>query len=94
MVELKHIDPLSLGKVQGLMMAVFGLIIGILVALLGGFAALVPGVSPQAVLGLGVFSIIVFPILYGIVGLISGIIAAFIYNFIAKKVGGVKITLK
>ena len=40
------------------------------------------------------FSIIVFPILYGIMGFVMGIICAVVYNFLARKIGGVMVDLK
>ncbi|WP_167879260.1 DUF3566 domain-containing protein [Methanococcoides vulcani] len=42
----------------------------------------------------GIGSIIIFPILYGIIGLILGIIMAAIYNFVAGITGGLEIEVE
>ncbi|MFM8912259.1 MAG: hypothetical protein ACKOE6_04970 [Flammeovirgaceae bacterium] len=44
--------------------------------------------------GFGFLSIIIFPILYGGIGFVAGLIGAAIYNLIAGWVGGIKIELK
>lgn len=44
-------------------------------------------------IGAAVLSVITLPIVYSISGLISGIIGAFIYNFIAGAIGGIEIEL-
>lgn len=46
-----------------------------------------------AMLGIGVGAIIVFPLLYGFLGFIAGIIGAALFNLVASMVGGVEIEL-
>jgi len=88
MKELKSVDPMSLGKMFAVIMAVFGFFAGIGVAV-GVSSALgpVPGIFG------GVASIIVRPIVFAIMGFIIGVIEAFVYNIVAKKIGGVKLDL-
>ena len=84
---LRRIDPLSSGKVLGVLYALLGLIIaaiGLIMALLGG------GGGPTE----GLLLIIGAPILYGIAGLIGGVLVAVFYNLCASLVGGVQITLE
>lgn len=49
----------------------------------------------QASIGImmGIGSIFILPIVYGISGFIMGIINAFIYNLIAGAIGGIEVTL-
>ena len=42
----------------------------------------------------GVGSIILFPILYGILGFLGGLITALPYNLIARFVGGIELELE
>ncbi len=91
---LKRVGVLSVGKVLGCMYAVLGLIGGALFALvsllgatLGDHGSALPGA------GLGVLAIIFFPILYGVLGFVGGVIAAALYNGFAGMVGGIEVEL-
>jgi hypothetical protein len=44
--------------------------------------------------GIGFLAIIFFPVLYGFMGFVAGILSALIYNLVAKWVGGIEIELK
>lgn len=85
MAVLKRIGVLSMGKVYGLIGVIVGLIFGIISTLFGIAVLGVRGV------GFGGLSIILFPIMFGIVMFIMGVISAFLYNLIAGRVGGVEL---
>ncbi|MFL7840170.1 MAG: hypothetical protein ACK2T4_00650 [Candidatus Promineifilaceae bacterium] len=96
LVEIKKISPLTVGKIFGLMYAIFGLIIGAIfscVSLVGGVAA--SEATGNAFVGLvaGVGAIIVMPIFYGIMGFILGILSSVIYNLVAGQFGGIEMEL-
>lgn len=89
-VELKRIGVLSVGVILGIMYAIFGLIAGLFISF---FAIVAASVFPDAgFVGIffGVGAVIALPIFYGILGFISGIIMAAMYNFVAKLTGGVE----
>lgn len=93
---LKSIGVLSCGKMMGLVYAILGLLVG-------GFFALfsLAGVAMQQAqagngpmlpfMGAGVAAVIIFPILYGIIGFIGGIILALLYNAVANIAGGLEL---
>ncbi|MFH0711444.1 MAG: hypothetical protein V1944_02600 [Candidatus Aenigmatarchaeota archaeon] len=98
MKVLKSIDPMSMARVAAVLMAIWGLVVGLMIVLglsvadytgriFSGFEMM--GLSPAV----GILSIIVFPIVYGITGFVGGYILAWLYNYVAKKVGGVKLDL-
>ena len=95
--EIKKVDPTSLAKVMGVLYALLGVIIGLLFAAFGSlFNSLPMGEEDEAARSMisgffGISSIIFFPIFYGIIGLIGGIITGFLYNLVAGWVGGVRI---
>lgn len=96
---LKRIGVLSCGKVSGLLYGIMGLIIGAFVtlfALLGAAIGAASSGSNEAWLGalFGVGAIIIFPIFYGVLGFIIGIISAALYNLVAGFAGGVEIELE
>jgi len=80
--------------------AVIGLIIGIIYA--GVFGVILStvshntGVAGLGLLGIlfGVGAVIIMPILGFIGGLIQGIIIAVLYNFLAPRIGGIKLRFK
>jgi len=96
---IRRVGVLSIAKISAIIAAVVGLLLGILIflgSLAGGGAAAEsmagtnePGMAWLS--GLGIFAIIVLPILYGIVGFIGGAIQGFVYNIAAKFVGGISI---
>jgi hypothetical protein len=93
---VKRVGVMSAGKVMGVLYAGLGLIGGAffsLVSLLGASIPSDPG-RPNPGAGLLVFgaaAIIVFPIIYGILGFIGGIISGAIYNLAASVVGGIEL---
>ena len=91
MAVIKSIDIISWAKIHALFGIVFGFIYGVLFAVIGaaiGFHRAMPGVT-----AFGLMSIIIFPIIFGIMAFICGAIMAFLYNFFASKIGGVQIEL-
>ena len=92
MTVIQSIEIISWAKIHALFGIVFGLIYGILFAILGsaiGATFDMPGATT-----LGLLSIIVFPIIFGIMAFICGAIMAFLYNIFASKIGGIEIELK
>lgn len=89
MQKVKRIGVLSLAKIFGLLYAIFGLIFGALLAVLSLF-----GLNAEETgLFFGAASIIIFPIIYGILGFIGGLITAFFYNLVAGKIGGLEVEI-
>ena len=96
MKTIKRIDPMSAAKVS----ATVGIIMGLILAILSfAFSRFVPmqGMMSSMSLSLptsGIATLVMLPISYAIFGFISGFVWSVIYNFIADKIGGVKIDLK
>lgn len=92
MVIIKKFDVMSLAKIQGVLMALMGIIIGLFYAIFGTVMSVFAGAGGLA--GFGILSIIIFPILYGVIGFVGGALSAFIYNFVADKIGGIEMELE
>lgn len=100
---VRRIGVLSLAKIQGLLMFVIGLIIGVIYGLffmifgaaisqLGrGENQLAGGVSSVVI---GLIMMIAIPVFYGVLGFVGGAISGFIYNVAAGVVGGIKLELE
>ncbi len=96
MAELIKFGILSVAKMNAVLSAFMGFLIGILYAILGTLAKssgtqILPGI-PTFILGFGM--VIAMPIIYGILGFISGLIFAALYNFFASTVGGIEMKFK
>ena len=103
MAIVKRLNVMSVAKVNALMGMFLGLIAGLvssfMFAIIGGISSISTidgGAAPNLGFGaaLGYLSILVFPIIYAIVGFIGGIIFAAIYNLVAKWVGGIEVDLE
>lgn len=95
MTVVKRVGVLSCGKIMGCIYAVLGLIGGGFVSMFSLVGGLAGGSDVGAAAMLfGVGSIIFFPILYGVIGFIGGIISSALYNLLASSIGGIEIELE
>jgi len=93
---IRAIPPMPFAVMMGAISAVIGLIVGIIYAIVG--AAITSMLSSGTGVDLGGFgilfglgAIIIMPIACFIGGLIEGLIIAVIYNFLAPRIGGIKL---
>ena len=94
--RVKHIGAVSLATTMGVLYGALGLIVGAIIALI---ALAIPSSGlggSTGMLGMmcGVASVIVLPLVYGILGFVGGLIMAAIYNVVAKVTGGVELTME
>ena len=96
-MELKRVGPWSVGRMFGIMYAVMGLVFGTVFAfitILGN--SLGQGADDeQGAFGalFGVGAIVMFPLLYGLGGLVGGLFSAWLYNVFAGMIGGIEVQL-
>jgi hypothetical protein len=97
---IQSIPVLPFAMMLGVISAVIGLIIGIFYALVfGAILSAIPTTSGVVNLGwlrvlLGVGAIFMMPILGFIGGLMQGALVALLYNFLAPRIGGIKLRFK
>ena len=92
-VVVNRIDVLSMAKVQGVLMFIFGAIIGIMFMAVATFGSGFFEGSGTAFLISAFGFLIGMPVGYGLMGFVSGAVIAFVYNIIARWIGGVRIEL-
>ena len=88
---VRRVAPLSVAKVAGALYALMGLIVGAIVALaalVGAFAADQDAGFMGPIMGVG--AIVALPLLYGGLGFVFTLIAAWLYNVVAGMVGGIE----
>ena len=96
-MELKKIGILSLAKITCIFGIIYGLVSGILISILYTKAAKLASLGiqiPTTVTALGFKSLIVYPILDGVIYFIAGVILAWLYNLIASWIGGIQLEFK
>lgn len=94
--RLRSINVVQLALMYGVICAVFGVVLGIFLAVA---IMIVPTMTSTAGMpNVGPLSIILFPIIYAILlfiaGFIEGLIIAALYNLVAGWIGGVEIQLE
>lgn len=90
MKTIKKIDAWSLAKLSLVLNVIFGFFTGLFMM---GMTFFVPADVEQVPFFLGMAAPIALPIIYGVLGLVSGYVGALLYNIIAKWVGGIKVEL-
>jgi hypothetical protein len=92
-VILESVRPASVGRVFSCMAAILGVPTGIFFALaiLADHSA--QGQSLSSVPVMAVSMLFVVPIAMAMFGMIKGVIAALLYNFVAARIGGIEIAV-
>ncbi len=97
-LKINRVGVVSLGKLLGILYALFGFIAGIFITLISLIGVAFSSAFADAGTGMplfgllfGVGAIIFLPIFYGIMGFIGGVITAFFYNLAAKFAGGLEL---
>jgi hypothetical protein len=107
MMIVKKLDPLSSAKIEGIIGVIFGLLAGIIIGIVSSIAGALMTVqtvtlengtqqnlNSTGLFALGWIAVIVLPIMYGILFFLAGLIGAWLYNGVAKMVGGMKVELE
>ncbi len=95
MAKLTKVGVLSLGKVMGFLYGLIGLIFGVISA----FFVVVGQVVSQAEGGgvsiiVATILVVVLPAFYGAVGFLFGLLSAWLYNLVARFIGGLEIEIE
>lgn len=87
MVQIKSLNSVSLAKVLGLMYLILAVIVSPFIIVM---------VSLEESIGFAesIFVILFFVAFYGIAGGIGGFLIGVVYNFIAKRFGGIEIEIE
>lgn len=102
-MTIRRFGVISVAKIYGLLMFIFGLVVGVIYGLiLIVFGAAISAMAPTrdgtaggvSTVVMGLAMMIGFPLFYGILGFIMGAIGALIYNAVAGIIGGVKFELE
>jgi hypothetical protein len=90
MKKITRIVPKSLAKVLGALYAIMGFVGGVIFSLV----SLVIAATGEAGGWFGLVAIVLLPVFYGIMGFVFGYITGWLYNFIAKRTGGIEFEIE
>ena len=91
---IKSVGVFSVAKVMGAMYGLLGLIFIPIFLLVGMAGSMAGGRSnPFGALG-GLMLGILAPVCYGVMGFVLGAISAFLYNLMAKWLGGIEVEVQ
>jgi|WetSurMetagenome_2_1015567.scaffolds.fasta_scaffold164021_2 hypothetical protein len=101
MKTLKRIDILSFAKFQTILMALIGVLAGVMIAFFGfifqAFAGrFIEGGETFASfgMGLGLAALVILPLVYAVIGFFVGVIGGALFNLVCRISGGIKIELE
>jgi hypothetical protein len=92
--RIKRIEPIQLGKMLGVIYGLLSLIFVPFVLLFAAASLVAGNARGEAAIfsvGFALVMIVVMPIMYAGMGFIGGVIGAFIYNLVAKWIGGIEV---
>jgi hypothetical protein len=79
---------------MGVIYALFGLVGGVIFSLISLAGMFAPTTRLPGGALFGTFAIVLLPITYGIIGFISALIGAWLYNVLAGIVGGIEMDVE
>jgi hypothetical protein len=92
---LRRIGVFSMGRFLACFQGLVGLLVGTVIALIS-LAAGAPkegGGAANWLLGLGILAMVLVPIIYAVIGFVSGVIGALLFNLVASISGGIEVEL-
>jgi hypothetical protein len=87
MKKITKIGAKSFARVLGFLYGLLGLVGGVVVFLISLFSLITGHTSGIVV---GIIFLILIPIAYGLMGFVLGYLTALLYNYVAKKTGGIE----
>lgn len=92
--RIKRFSPLQLGKMLAVLYGLMGLVFLPFLLLGAFFTSHLPDQQRVGFMALGMGFTLFFPFLYAAMGFVFGVIGAWIYNVVAKWIGGIEVEVE
>ncbi len=92
--RIKRIAPLQLGKIAGVLYGIAGLVFAPIFLIVGAIGAAASGQPRTGLLAAGVGVIVLFPIIYAVIGFVFGVLGAGLYNLVVRWIGGIEVEVE
>jgi len=93
-LTFNRVDPVSAGKVLGVLHLAYGLFIGVIYAMMGLAMAAGGGINAGMGLAIAGASLMILPVILGIMGFLAGMLLALFYNLAASYIGGLVVEVE
>ena len=93
-LTFNRVDPVSAGKVLGVLHLAYGLFIGVIYAMMGLAMAAGGGINAGMGLAIAGASLMILPVILGIFGFLAGMLLALFYNLAASYIGGLVVEVE
>ena len=91
--RIKRFAPLQLGKMLAVLYGIMGLVFCPFLLLFSTLAAHTGG-RPGMGMMFGTGFALLLPVFYAVMGFIGGVVSGFLYNLIAKWIGGIEVEVE
>lgn len=92
--RIRRIAPLQLGKMLAILYGIMGLIFIPFFLAMSFLSANLPQQQRTGMMAFGVGFALFMPIMYAVMGFITGVIGAGAYNLVAKWIGGIEVDVE
>lgn len=92
--RIKRFAPVQLGLMLAALYGVCGLIFAPIFVAISTLGLKSTGQAPTGLMTAGLGVIAIFPLIYAVVGFIGGVVGAFIYNAVARWIGGIEVEVE
>ena len=98
MKKIKRFEPLSVMKIAAICYALLGLLEGAMFSVIFSIVPFAGQDTPQFPRFFGLFfsgfAIVIFPIMFAVIGAVFGGLGAVVYNVSARYVGGIQVEVE
>ncbi len=92
-IVVRRIGVISMARIMAIIYSMIGLIVGTVFSLIAvtgeALGSPIGGSSRLIETMMGIGAIILFPILYGLIGFVAGVLTGAIYNLASRIIGGI-----
>jgi hypothetical protein len=94
MRKIKRFAPLQLGKMLAVLYGAMGLLIIPFFLVIPLVAGRLPQQQRVGVLALGAGFAFFVPVIYAVMGFVIGVVGAWVYNLVARWIGGIEVEVE
>ena len=92
--RIRRFAPLQMGKMLGILYGFMGLIFLPFFALMTIASSQLPANQRTGMMAFGIGFALAMPVLYAVMGFITGVIGAGLYNLVAGWIGGIEVDVE